>query len=129
VSWSSLLKLCWRFFKKELDTAVTMVRGVTFSNADGCSRQRIIEGLSKHPWGLYWLQLRRERDNAYDPNAIRVDAIRVGNRSAQLGYLPRELAQVLAPEIDTGKEVYIVDFSFSQGWNGIYGVKVYFAFI
>jgi hypothetical protein len=129
VSWSTLLKLCWRLLKKELDTTASRVSGVTFSNEDGYCRQRIIEGLSKHLWGPYWLVLRRERDNAYDPNAIRVDAIRVGNRSAPLGYLPRELAQVLAPEIDSGKEVYVVDFTFSQGWNGIYGVKVYYTYI
>jgi hypothetical protein len=129
VTWSTLLKLCWRLLKKELDTSVSRVSGVTFSNEDGYSRQMIIEGLSKHPRGLYWLGLRRERNNAYDENAIRVDAIRVGNKSALLGYLPRELAQVLAPEIDGGKEVYVVDFTFSQGWNGIYGIKVYYACI
>jgi hypothetical protein len=75
------------------------------------------------------LTLRRESDNPYDPNAIRVDARKLGNMSAQIGYLPKELAQLLAPEIDSGKEVVVVDFSYSQGWNGIYGVKVYYAYI
>ncbi len=129
VSWSVLLKLCWRLLKKELETSVSMVRGVTFLNDDGSSRQMIIERLSRLPKGLYWLNLRREGDNTYDENAIRVDADRVDNMSAQLGYLPRELAQVLAPEIDAGKEVVVVDFSFSQCWNGIYGVKLYYAII
>lgn len=129
VSWSTLLRLCWRLLKKELETSVSMVRGVTFSNDDGSSRQRIIERLSKLPKGLYWFTLRRESDNPYDPNAIRVDARKLGNMSAQIGYLPREFAQVLAPEIDSGKEVVVVDFSYSQGWNGIYGVKVYYAYI
>jgi hypothetical protein len=129
VSWSALLKLCWRLLKKELDTAVSRVSGVTFSNDDGSSRQSIIEKLSKFPRGLYWLTLRRESDNPYDPNAIRVDARKLGNMSAQIGYLPKELAQVLAPEIDSGKEVVVVDFSYSQGWNGVYGVKIYYACI
>lgn len=126
VSWSTLLKLCWRLFKKELETSVSIVRGVTFSNDDGSSRQRIIERLSKLTKGLYWLILRRESDNTYDSNAVRVEARKLGNMSAQIGYLPKELAQVLAPEIDSGKEVVVVDFSYSQGWNGIYGVKVYY---
>lgn len=129
VSWSTLLRLCWRLLKKELKTSVSMVRGVTFSNDDGSSRQRIIEKLSKLPKGLYWLTLRRESDNPYDPNAVSVDVRNLGNMSAQIGYLPRELAQVLAPEIDSGKEVAVVDFSYSQGWNGVYGVKVYYTYI
>ncbi|WP_422487322.1 HIRAN domain-containing protein [Gudongella sp. DL1XJH-153] len=129
VSWSTLLKLCWRLLKKELETSVSIIRGVTFSNDDGSSRQMLIERLSRLPKGLYWLNLRRESDNTYDANAIRVDADRVDNMSAQLGYLPRDLAQVLAPEIDSGKEVVVVDFSFSQGWNGIFGVKLYYACI
>jgi len=129
VSWSTLLKLCWRLLKKELETSVSIVRGVTFFNDDGSSRQMIIERLSRLPKGLYWLNLRREGDNTYDENAIRVDADRVDNMSAQLGYLPRELAQVLAPKINCGKEVVIVDFSYSQGWNGVYGVKVYYTCI
>lgn len=129
VSWSTLLRLCWRLFKKELETSVSRVNGVTFSNDDGSSRQRIIERLSKLPKGLYWLTLRRESDNPYDPNAIMVNARKLGNMSAQIGYIPRELAQLLAPEIDSGKEVVIVDFSYSQGWNGVYGVKVYYTCI
>jgi hypothetical protein len=129
VSWSTLLRLCWKLLKKELKTSVSMVRGVTFSNDDGSSRQRIIERLSKLPKGVYWLTLRRESDNPYDPNAVSVDARNLGNMSAQIGYLPRELAQVLALEIDSGKDVVVVDFSYSQGWNGIYGVKVYYACI
>ena len=129
MSWSTLLKLCWRLLKKELDTAVSRVSGVTFSNDDGSSRQRIIEKLSNLPRGLYWLTLNRESDNPYDPNAIRVDARKLGNMAAQIGYLPRELARVLAPKIDGGKEVVVVDFSYSQGWNGVYGVKVYYTCI
>src|SRR5690554_1219557 len=70
VSWSTLLRLCWKLLKKELKTSVSMVRGVTFSNDDGSSRQRIIERLSKLPKGVYWLTLRRESDNPYDPNAV-----------------------------------------------------------
>ena len=45
------------------------------------------------------LVLRREPDNAHDPNAISVrDA--AGDRQA--GWVPRELAAILAPAIDAG---------------------------
>jgi len=43
------------------------------------------------------LTLVRERDNRHDPNAI---AVYAGNR--QLGYIKKELAARLAPEIDRG---------------------------
>ena len=44
------------------------------------------------------LTLRRDRDNPHDPNAIAVDA-----GGEQVGWVPRELAAELAPEIDGGK--------------------------
>ena len=42
-------------------------------------------------------QLEREYDNLADQNAIRVLI-----NSAELGYLPRQVAQLLAPELDAG---------------------------
>jgi hypothetical protein len=44
------------------------------------------------------LTLRRDLDNPHDPNAIAVDA-----GGEQVGWVPRELAAELAPEIDGGK--------------------------
>jgi hypothetical protein len=45
------------------------------------------------------LDLRRDPENEHDPNAIAVDA-RGGD---QLGWVPREIAEDLAPELDAGK--------------------------
>lgn len=45
------------------------------------------------------LDLRRDPSNEYDPNAIAVDA----RGGEQLGWVPRELAEELAPELDAGK--------------------------
>jgi hypothetical protein len=42
--------------------------------------------------------LRRDPGNPHDPNAIAVD----GADGAQLGWIPRELALELAPELDAG---------------------------
>jgi hypothetical protein len=43
------------------------------------------------------LELEREPSNEYDANAIRV-----AHGGAKLGYVPREIAQVLAPLMDAG---------------------------
>jgi hypothetical protein len=43
------------------------------------------------------LELRRDPDNEHDPNAI---AVLAGD--AQVGWVPRELAAELAPELDAG---------------------------
>ena len=45
------------------------------------------------------LVLRRDPENAYDPNAIAVDT----PGGEQLGFVPRELAAVLAPSLDAGE--------------------------
>ena len=45
------------------------------------------------------LRLRRDPANPHDPNAIAVDT----DDGAQLGWVPRELAAELAPEIDAGR--------------------------
>jgi HIRAN domain len=45
------------------------------------------------------LILRRDSDNPYDPNAIAVDGV----GGEQLGWVPRELAAELAPELDAGR--------------------------
>jgi hypothetical protein len=44
------------------------------------------------------LELRRDPDNPHDPNAIVVHA-----GGAQAGWVPRELAAELAPELDAGR--------------------------
>lgn len=45
------------------------------------------------------LTLRREPDNEHDPNAIAVQTA----SSAQLGWVPREVAAQVAPELDAGR--------------------------
>jgi hypothetical protein len=46
------------------------------------------------------LRLRRDPGNEHDPNAIAVDA----GDGQQVGWVPRELAAELAPELDRGGE-------------------------
>ena len=51
------------------------------------------------------LALRREPDNAHDPNAI---SIRDAGGERQAGWVPRELAAVLAPALDAGEALSAV---------------------
>ena len=44
------------------------------------------------------LELRRDPDNEHDPNAIAVHA-----GGEQVGWVPRELAEKLAPQLDDGR--------------------------
>ncbi|HZN88258.1 MAG TPA: HIRAN domain-containing protein [Thermoleophilaceae bacterium] len=48
------------------------------------------------------LELRRDRDNPHDPNAVAVHL--AGTGAEQVGFVPRELAVELAPELDEGTE-------------------------
>jgi hypothetical protein len=70
------------------------VAGVTHSNSDGTSRQRIIRSLRLGQE----LKLVRERTNAYDPNAIRVETM----AGRPIGYVERERAVRLALSMDKG---------------------------
>ena len=46
------------------------------------------------------LELHRDYDNPVDPNAVAVH-----HKMGQVGFLPRDLAQRLAPEIDSGSDI------------------------
>ena len=51
------------------------------------------------------LELRRDQDNPHDPNAIQV---RPSDGGDQVGWVPRELAAELAPELDAGRPLAAV---------------------
>jgi hypothetical protein len=51
------------------------------------------------------LELRRDPDNPHDPNAIQVHPSDGGD---QVGWVPRELAAELAPELDAGRPLSAV---------------------
>lgn len=72
----------------------TSLAGVTFTNENGNDIQSI---LSNIPDGSS-LDFIRDPNNPYDSNAIRVY---YGNE--RIGYINRELAADVAPQIDTGK--------------------------
>ena len=68
---------------------VATVAGAARHHADALERDAAAPGRP--------LELRRDPDNEHDPNAIAVLA-----GGAQVGWVPRELAAELAPELDAG---------------------------
>ena len=77
--------------------------GVTFSNPDGTSRQELIEDLEdlRRGDGVAILHLKRDPENPYDPNAVQV----LFGETRQLGFLSRQVAQTIAPLLDSGTRV------------------------
>lgn len=82
----------------DLPTIKTRVAGVSFENRDGTPRQPFVKQAKKGDR----LTFRREPDNPYDPNAIAVEWSDAGGDRHQIGYVPRTLAQLLAPMADEG---------------------------
>lgn len=86
----------------------TKVKGVTFRNRDGTQRETII--VSKcHEDDM--LGLAREPTNRHDKDTIQIMRLvwtgeKTISSAEQLGYISRELAVDLAPEIDAG-ETYL----------------------
>lgn len=98
----------------------TKIRGVTFTNNDGASRQQIIRRWCRSGDALY---LSRDPKNPVDRNAIQVRRIlrsddpnnpRLGE---QLGYLSRELAEELAPMMDNQRLVLMAQITDVTGGN------------
>jgi HIRAN domain-containing protein len=71
-------------------------RGLRIASVAGAARHHA-EALDAPALGAP-LTLHRDRANEHDPNAIEV---RAGDR--QIGWVPRELAAEMAPELDAGR--------------------------
>jgi hypothetical protein len=82
----------------DLPPIKTRVAGVSFDNRDGTPRQPFLKLAQKGDR----LSFRREPDNPFDANAIGVDWCDPPGQCHQIGYVPRGLAQLLAPMMDEG---------------------------
>lgn len=82
----------------DYETKVFRVRiaGVSYKNSEGTSRQKILKKCNIGEC----LIIKREPKNRYDPNAIAI----FRQNGEQLGYIPREFAEWLAPKMDNGLE-------------------------
>jgi len=75
----------------ELGVRVAGVAGAAAHHADVLGSDAVAPGRR--------LELRRDPDNEHDPHAIAVDAPGAG----QAGWVPRETAAELAPQVDAGR--------------------------
>lgn len=63
------------------------------------------------------VQLKRERYNSHDSNAVAVYAVSSNRRSYFIGYVPKAVASVLAPLFDKGREPQTKGFIVTGGFN------------
>lgn len=83
--------------KMDKKIRLTKAMGVTFTNEDGTKRQDILAGLKPGDE----LKLVREKDNPFDGHAIAI----FSSGDHQLGYLKKDLAKDLAPNMDKGVKI------------------------
>lgn len=92
------------------------VAGVTFENRQGYLRH--IERCPNVQLTLY-----REKNNKFDPNAIKV-MVHANNKRFPVGYVPRQLAAELAPLMDTNIYIRIENFKVTGGYGRPRGLEV-----
>jgi len=77
------------------------VVGVTFNNENGSSRKAYIGQMDKESKVV----LLREPKNKHDKNAIAVYWMKAPLEAYQIGYIGKQYAEMIAPELDDGKEL------------------------
>jgi len=90
---SAAFKRAWQIVKgREL---VSKISGVTFGN-----RQRALYKLEQYDPATINVTLEREAGNTHDNNAVKVNVSVGCGTGYHLGYIPKDLAAVLAPLLD-----------------------------
>ena len=70
------------------------------------------------------LDLEREPDNSYDANAIKVLSPAHEGEAAFLGYVAREIAESLAPAMDSGVNYSVVVFGFQTPTTPVLAIEL-----
>ena len=92
---SASFKQAWQIVKgREL---VSKVSGVTYGN-----RQAALKKLDGHGAASVNVSLERERGNPYDADAVKVNVSVGSGKDYHLGYVPKDLAAMIAPLLDKG---------------------------
>lgn len=98
------------------------VAGVTFEG-----RQGKLVTLKKAARGAY-LTLRREKNNAHDPNAVAVIAVLPNGTHMKIGYIPKSQNAEIARVLDEGNRTRVRQFSVLGGKGYNYGCELKVAF-
>lgn len=124
-SFSECLRLAWALILKRQRLVFSKVRGVTFDNPDGISRQRLLQKLRQYPQADVSILLQREPDNPFDAYAIEVIASVRHHGRAVVGYMSSSMSREVSPLMDqgyttvaffeeiTGGEILGLNYSFS----------------
>jgi len=108
---STAFRRAWKIIKGRV--LISKVSGVTYG-----SRQKALGRLEKYGAGVINVSLERDGNNTYDANAIRV-MVNVGNGAQyQLGFIPKDLAALLAPLLDKGIQLAARFKSVTGGYEG-----------
>ncbi|HET9177450.1 MAG TPA: HIRAN domain-containing protein [Terriglobia bacterium] len=91
------------------DHYIVRVAGVSHQNDDGTSRQEIL-ARCKVP---ELLELRRQPNHRHDKNAVQV----LRQNGEMLGFIPRDEAAIMAPELDKGRR-YVALLTALDGGSG-----------
>lgn len=92
---SAAFKRAWQIVKSK--QLISKVSGVMYG-----SRQRALRRLERYSREAVNVTLEREADNANDVNAVKVMvSVGAGDRY-HLGYIPKDMAAMLAPLLDKG---------------------------
>ena len=107
---SEAFKKAWRRVKAGMTIRTA---GTSFEN-----RQELLSYISQYDKENLSILLLRDKDNAYDKNAVGVVVyIRPVKKYAVIGYVPKGLAQDLAKVIDAGIEVKCDSFEIIGGYS------------
>ncbi len=99
-SFSMALRLCWQTVRSMLHFRHSKVKGTTFSN-----RQKLLSRLRAYNCHDVIMSLVREPANEYDPNAVQIWVHVRGRGDGCIGYLAKEIASGIAPQLDEGRQV------------------------
>lgn len=99
----SVLLLFLRFFRwreglRPIGHFYTKIAGVTHQNQDGADRQQLIKKYCEKGNPVLLIP---EPDNEFDPNAIKVCVA-----GEQLGYINRDLAEIMSNRMRKGQNYY-----------------------
>jgi hypothetical protein len=119
MTFSSSLKLSWQIIRGRIRKHYTKVVGVMF-----VGRQTLLKRLLHYPKHQVIIKFVRQPDNPYDKFAVLVTAEIKGRRQATLGYLSTQLAQIIAPLMDTGRQVIVSSFDVTGSKNKSYGCNL-----
>lgn len=93
---SSAFIRAWQMIKAQ-QLIISKVTGTTFQN-----RQKALARLARINPKNISVELVREHDNKYDTNAIGIHVSVNGGSLYQIGFIPREIAELIASIIDKG---------------------------